>query len=276
MLHRDLKPHNVMLGAFGEVLVMDWGLAKPLGAKSLAEVSSDETAVQAERVTLSLSPGGPSIETTYGTQVGTMQYMSPEQALGQPDRMGPPSDVYALGAMLFEVLTGQVPLQPSSLGFMVPRPAPSPRVVVSPNHPPLPDELVAVCERALAFDPGDRYAHAGEMAVALAAWLDGAQRRAQAEVAVSQSRARLVDLTGLRAKVVERALDARQVEQSNARLASDQDRSLVWSIDDEVQTLRREIRLSEVELLQDLHAALGWVPDPREAKCLLATFHRER
>ncbi len=276
VLHRDLKPQNVMLGAFGEVLVMDWGLAKPVGAKSSAEVSSDETPVRAEHITLSLSPNSPSIETSYGTQVGTMQYMSPEQARGQLDRMGPPSDVYALGAMLFEVLTGQVPLQPSSLGFMVPRPAPSPRLAVSANHPPLPDELVAVCERALAFEPGDRYAHAGEMAVALAAWLDGAQRRAQAEVAVSRARALLVELTALRSRAAERALDARQVEQSNARLASDQDRSLVWSIDDEVQTLRREIRLSEVELLQGLHSALGWVPDLLEAKQLLAAFHRER
>ncbi len=103
VLHRDLKPGNVMLGKYGETLVVDWGLAKPIGAKEAKE--SEEPALQP------VSAIG-SAETLPGKAIGTPQFMSPEQAAGRLEQMGPASDVYGLGATLYNLLTGKAPFPP--------------------------------------------------------------------------------------------------------------------------------------------------------------------
>src|SRR5262249_1328593 len=102
VLHRDLKPANVMLGKFGETLVVDWGLAKVVGRP--------EGEVAGEEVTLRPSSGD-GVATVAGTAVGTPAYMSPEQAAGRLDLLGPASDVYSLGATLYHLLTGQTPFR---------------------------------------------------------------------------------------------------------------------------------------------------------------------
>ncbi|HEV3083952.1 MAG TPA: serine/threonine-protein kinase, partial [Gemmataceae bacterium] len=98
VLHRDLKPGNIMLGKYGETLVVDWGLAKPLGSSQPSEEFAERT----------LRPTGTGATPTQGA-VGTPAYMSPEQVLGRPDQVGPASDVYSLGATLYQLLTGQAP-----------------------------------------------------------------------------------------------------------------------------------------------------------------------
>jgi serine/threonine-protein kinase len=100
VIHRDLKPANVMLGAFGETLVVDWGLAKVVGRPE-----GDTTG---EEATLRPSSGD-GVATVAGTAVGTPAYMSPEQAAGRLDLVGPASDIYSLGATLYHLLTGQAP-----------------------------------------------------------------------------------------------------------------------------------------------------------------------
>src|SRR5262249_54422913 len=100
VLHRDIKPANVMLGEYGETLVVDWGLARPLGrgAGEGAGVLTDPEAPFGHD-----HPG----QTVVGSAVGTPGFMSPEQAAGDHERLGPPSDVYSLGATLYQLLTGR-------------------------------------------------------------------------------------------------------------------------------------------------------------------------
>jgi serine/threonine-protein kinase len=102
ILHRDLKPSNVILGKHGETLVVDWGLAKAVGRRE-SEVASDE-----RTLVPSLSSG--SAETLPGSALGTPAYMSPEQAQGDLEHLGPRSDVYCLGATLYCLLTGRPPV----------------------------------------------------------------------------------------------------------------------------------------------------------------------
>jgi serine/threonine protein kinase len=104
VLHRDLKPGNIMLGKYGETLVVDWGLAKPLGHRG-AKAETDER-------TLQPASARDSGHTQMGSAIGTPQYMSPEQAEGRLDLLGPATDVYSLGARLYCLLTGRAPFPP--------------------------------------------------------------------------------------------------------------------------------------------------------------------
>ncbi|MCK6458529.1 MAG: SUMF1/EgtB/PvdO family nonheme iron enzyme [Planctomycetes bacterium] len=164
VIHRDLKPENVMLGDYGEVHVMDWGLARIEGPSSERE-GSVETA-----------RGAAGLETEFGVLKGTLLYMSPEQTRAEPlDRR---SDVYALGCLLYEVLTLQMAFEPSDRE-LIPKKSRGEVPDVAARNPrrPVPDALADVCRRAMQPEAKDRYATAGEMGRALRAWLDGRAER---------------------------------------------------------------------------------------------------
>jgi formylglycine-generating enzyme required for sulfatase activity/tRNA A-37 threonylcarbamoyl transferase component Bud32 len=145
VLHRDLKPGNVMLGKYGETLVVDWGLAKVLGEADV-EVSEGLLVTSAD-----------SALTQAGRALGTPAYMSPEQAAGRLDLLGPRSDVYSLGATLYCLLTGQAPFPTGDAGEVLGRvqrgDCPRPRDLDRQIHP----ALEAVCRKAMALSPDDRY-----------------------------------------------------------------------------------------------------------------------
>ncbi len=157
--HRDLKPDNILLGEHGEVLVADWGIAK------VVELS------QRSQVVETLRTDGGSLGTLPGQVSGTPAYMSPEQARGEVDRVGLPTDVYALGAVLFEILCGQPPYGEGKPIQVLQRVLEGPPEWPQGGRPP---ELEAIARRAMSRSPADRPGSASEIAEALAAWLDGA------------------------------------------------------------------------------------------------------
>jgi eukaryotic-like serine/threonine-protein kinase len=154
VLHRDLKPDNVMLGEHGETLVVDWGLAKRMKAEGGSQ--------QGELPPSSFGPH-PS-ETQAGQVLGTLAYMSPEQASGQTDRWEPASDIYSLGATLYCLLTGTPPFPDEdpadALEKVCTGDFPRPHAI----RPATPKPLEAICLKALALRPDDRYESARALA----------------------------------------------------------------------------------------------------------------
>ncbi|WP_254506902.1 serine/threonine-protein kinase [Anatilimnocola floriformis] len=164
VLHRDLKPANVMLGKYGETLVVDWGLAKAEGKN----IEPCEWHGESQLVPASGSEVEP---TQMGTMVGTLQYMSPEQAIGRMDLLGPATDVFALGATLYHLLTGQAPYQGTQRDEVIAavREAtfPLPRQINKQVPPP----LESICLKALEADPTRRYASAGDLMKDIERWM---------------------------------------------------------------------------------------------------------
>ena len=182
IVHRDLKPANVMVGRFGEVYVMDWGLARVLGKESDGErrgntpPPADLTGVTTLRDTL-CDPGSDSpLFTQDGSIVGTPAFMSPEQARGELDRVGPASDVYSVGAILYQLLGGRMPyasedglpLANRALQQLLEAP-PTPIAQIATDSPA---ELIAICEKAMARDPEQRFADMLEFGEELRAYLE--------------------------------------------------------------------------------------------------------
>ncbi len=173
VIHRDLKGNNIVLGNFGEVVVLDWGLAKLLDQ---AEGETSDIGV--------VDPVGASDGdlTVQGQTLGTPGYMAPEQAVGQPDLIDRRTDVYGLGAILYEILTGQAPFTGSDtceLLRKVREEAPlSPRQLCSD----VPPALESICLRALAKDPADRYASATDLAQEVQKWQEVERKQAEEEL----------------------------------------------------------------------------------------------
>ncbi len=163
VLHRDLKADNVMLGEYGETLVVDWGLAKVLGRP-------EEAAGPAEKLMPAAEPDD-AAATRAGAILGTPAFMPPEQALGEAEKLGPASDVYSLGALLYQLLTGRAPFEGVTALDVLMR-------VAEGNFPPprrvkaaVPAALEAVCLKAMALKPEDRYGSAQALADDVEHWL---------------------------------------------------------------------------------------------------------
>jgi WD40 repeat protein/tRNA A-37 threonylcarbamoyl transferase component Bud32 len=170
VVHRDLKPDNVMVGEFGETVVVDWGLAKVRG--------TDDIRSQDIQRQVSLLRAGQSAHTVHGHALGTPAYMSPEQARGDLEAIDERSDVWGLGAILYEILTGRPPFWGEDVMATleaVVSGRPKPVRELCPGAPP---ELAAVAERALSAEPEDRYSTAAELAADIESWEEGRRVKA--------------------------------------------------------------------------------------------------
>ncbi|MCA8923818.1 MAG: serine/threonine protein kinase, partial [Planctomycetes bacterium] len=146
VVHRDVKPENLLIDAGGRLFVTDFGLALVAGASRLTHT---------------------------GALLGTPHYMSPEQVLGQRESQGPPSDVWSLGVVLYLALTDALPFEGENLGTLGYSIANDPAPAPSSRAPGLDRALDAICARALEKDPAQRYPHGGALAADLDAYLAG-------------------------------------------------------------------------------------------------------
>src|SRR5262245_61324970 len=169
IIHRDLKPANVMVGAFGEVQVMDWGLAKTRASGAACGDAGDAAKPQAAE------------QTQAGSIVGTPAVMAPGEARGEIDALDEPSDVFGLGSILCVILTGQPPFQARDVREVIKQAAAG---ELEDCHRRLDQcgadaELVALAKQCLAADPARRPAHAGVVAGAIEQYQAGVQERLQ-------------------------------------------------------------------------------------------------
>ena len=162
VLHRDLKPDNVMVGRYGEVYVLDWGLCKVANRETPFPELTDSAEVSLTETDLG--------QTLRGSLVGTPRYMSPEQASADPESIRPYSDQFALGLILYELVT----LQPAYQGRTLEQVLELARTArLAPPPPGLPVELLAIASKACALLPAERYASVGELAADVRAYLRG-------------------------------------------------------------------------------------------------------
>ena len=269
VIHCDLKPANIMLGAFGEVHVMDWGLARIKG-----EDEGIEGRVETVLAEFGLKPEPGSIQ-------GTPQYMSPEQMRGEVDSIDRRTDVYGLGALLYEVLALRPPIDATDqeLFQKVPKGEIVPVDTRNPRQK-IPEALAAITRKAMAPNPEERFQTAREMAIELRVWLDGTsereRRHREAESLVALGREALDRFERTRADV------------ANAEAAADQEagRHLPWQPVTEkrsvleararVGELSREAALAFAETTYYLNAALTQEADNPAARTALANLWKGR
>jgi serine/threonine protein kinase len=170
VIHRDLKPENIMLGDFGETQVLDWGLARIKGQedKALKDLQKGSLALSK-----SLLQSDSQALTLDGSIVGTPAYMAPEQARGELENVDEQSDVYALGAVLYQVLTGFPPYEGPMAALIVQQVLAGPPLRVSAREKDIPPELEALVEKAMAREKKDRIRSALELASEVKAFRDG-------------------------------------------------------------------------------------------------------
>jgi serine/threonine-protein kinase len=231
VVHRDVKPANIMIGDYGEVLLLDWGVARVLGTCEgrLDPVTTWRSDDEHDR-------------TIVGTVAGTPAYMPPEQAKGEIDLIGPASDVYSIGVVIYEFIVGRRPFRASSVRELLDKVAEED--IVPPSRRPdrrheVPPDLESLINRCLKKDPEQRFPNGMALAQALEGFLEGSRRRDESE--------RLAGIGDEKASAYRRAADAARRKEddlqerrlSTAPWAPAEVRQQVWAEEAAWRELRR-------------------------------------
>jgi hypothetical protein len=226
VIHRDLKPSNVMLGAFGEMQVMDWGLAKVLKEGSIADEQKAQERAEVSVIRTKRSEGSSTPDagshTQSGTVMGTPAYMAPEQARGEVDLVDERADVFGLGAILCEILTGKPPYMSKGeeLQYKA-RTAKLDDAFARLEGCGADTELTALTKRCLAEELWERPRHAGEVAEQVTAYQQSvAERLRLAELAETAARARAEEESKTRVEAEARLGAERRARRLTMELAA--------------------------------------------------------
>ncbi|MFB6373546.1 MAG: protein kinase, partial [Bradymonadaceae bacterium] len=269
VVHRDLKPKNVLVGRFGEIMLADWGLARLEDQPFEAEFDTQSDG--GEQVDSNIAP----TDTRAGAAMGTAPYMAPEQAEGDHERVGPHTDVFALGAMLYEVLTGQSAFRGSSVPetLMKLREGPD-RDIREFDH--VPDKLARICNKALSQDPDNRFAHAGRLRRQLEKWLEGRTERERAQQRIARADALREELEEYRRERDDLLASARNLLRDVTPSDPVHEKLPGWSMLEQAEQVRSQIASAESEYVANLQGALERAPDLSEAHRRLADFYRDK
>ena len=257
VVHRDLKPDNVLLGSYGEVLVMDWGIAYVMGRTN-------------------------DLLSQPGVVVGTPHYMAPEQALGEIHRVGGRTDVFSLGVMLYEILTLETPIMTSNTDLALDevRSLKAPKRPARSTGKGVPEVLADVCVKAMQPDPAERYADCDDMAARIEDYLTGSaenerrNRMAMEELAIGiQALDRYMELRRTREKL--KARIKRREREVHRWDALEQKRSL-WDLTDNYDHMELMVTQAFATAVNHFHRVIGLVPGQSQARAALANLHWTR
>ncbi len=266
VIHRDIKLTNVMIGDFGEVLVLDWGLAKLVEGHQAADPIQDR---ESEDI----------LATRMGAITGTPAYMAPEQARGDARILGPTADVYGLGAVLYDLLCQRPPRLARTAAELIKAVADATPIAPPSTHTSLADDdLDRICMKALAADIGDRYPTAAELAEDFASWLDGARKRERAMIEVQKADALVERANTLEEEARELASKAEQALVGVAKNAPVSDKITGWDLEERAKTAAAEARQARSRSVRSLRNAVSHAPDLIVAHDRLAdsTLRRHR
>jgi formylglycine-generating enzyme required for sulfatase activity len=261
VVHRDLKPGNVMLGEHGEVQVLDWGLAKVLDQRAVETSASMQI-------------------TRAGQILGTPAYMAPEQVDGT--EVDQRADVYALGVMLYEMLTLQLPIyRPTMRALMaalLTEQPPWPHETAPDRQ--IPVELENICMRALDKEPAMRFQNAREMAEAVQGWLeaeaDRARRHELAEQKATLGREKLEAYLQLKQEVARLEAEAERVGKRFRSWQSVDEKAPLYEAEDRCREARGQLTETASDVVAVLTEALGFERENRTALDLLADYYWDR
>ena len=247
VIHRDIKPSNIMVGSYGEVWVLDWGLG--------IEYQKSQSKMV----------------------VGTPIYMSPEQARGES--LLPSSDVYSIGCLLYYILTAQLPYTDLSSVDVIRMVMEGPPISVRKRKIPdinADEELIRICEHAMARNFQDRYHDANALRKALGDWLDGTLRRGKALEIVSEAQFFISQGKQVRRQISSLKEKAQSSLQSLPIWENELVKREAWRTEDEAERLAQQANMTFLRAEQLLHAALTYVPNLPEAHSLLCDWYQEQ
>lgn len=253
IMHRDIKPANFMLGDHGEVLVMDWGIAKIL--------PHGET----------VFPDSNAIRPNVGSIVGTPEYISPEQAAGESDSVAAHSDVFSLGCVLYEIITGKTIRPKQTMDFNAINHTSCPTLPVSDT---ILQDIYAQC---VALNPTERYPDAGTLHTNLSKWLDGESKRQNALLLVQKANEHNRHVIQSHRRIIQITSQIEKCKSTIQKWSPLEEKKHLWDLEDERDKLQQDADYAEMNCIEWLHSALNYAPDLSIAHQTLARiYHSQR